>query len=136
MAWWRRPNTTVAMDMAEVAMAGMDFGLEDTLATTVAPPFRDETSKNITNWIGEIYKIKMECGHYQKYDGKIYISEDLTTPVTFWTEGVLSLCVAIFGLIGNFLSIFVLSVPEMRSTAFNRLLLALALIGQYLVIPN
>ena len=45
-----------------------------------------------------------------------------------WSEGILSIAVAAFGLVGNLISIWVLSVPEMRCTAFNRLLLALALV--------
>ena len=38
--------------------------------------------------------------------------------------------------IGNLLSIWVLSMPEMRSTAFNRLLLALAIIDSLFICPG
>ena len=38
--------------------------------------------------------------------------------------------------VGNLLSIWVLSMPEMRSTAFNRLLLALAIIDSFFICPG
>lgn len=136
-AWMRPPNTSIA-DLAEMAMAGMDFGShqEAILVTTVAPKVSLSDFSDLTELLGEDFKDKIDCGHYQEFivDGhkKLYSSKDLisNSNCTFWTEGVLSLCVAIFGLIGNFLSIWVLSVPEMRSTAFNKLLLALAMIGK------
>ena len=135
--WMRPPNSSIA-DLAEMAMAGMDFAShqEAILVTTVAPKASLSDVSDLTELLGEGFKDKLECGHYQEFivDGhkKLYSTKDLisNSNCTFWTEGVLSLCVAIFGLIGNFLSIWVLSVPEMRSTAFNKLLLALALIGK------
>ena len=53
----------------------------------------------------------------------------------FWSEGVLSSIVAAFGLMGNIVSIWVLSVPEMRNS-FNRLLLALAIIDCMFILPG
>ena len=44
--------------------------------------------------------------------------------------------VAAFGLIGNLISIWVLSVPEMRCTPFNRLLLALAFVDCMFIGPG
>ena len=140
-AWSRPPNTSIA-DLAEMAMAGMDFGVnqEAYLVTTGAPESGLESASNLKNLLaqnlGEDFQNRLDCGHYQELtiDGhqRLFSTKDLisNSSCTFWTEGVLSLCVAIFGLIGNFLSIWVLSVPEMRSTAFNKLLLALALIGK------
>ena len=62
----------------------------------------------------------MACGHYTEVNDQIYRAQDLTASCQFWTEGVLSASVASFGLVGNLISIWVLSVPEMRCTAFNR----------------
>ena len=60
----------------------------------------------------------------------------MTATCQLWSEGILSIAVAAFGLVGNLISIWVLSVPEMRCTAFNRLLLALALVDIMFIVPG
>ncbi len=68
-------------------------------------------------------------------DNKFYYTADVTAECRFWAEGVLSSVIAAFGLLGNIVSIWVLSVPEMRNS-FNRLLLALAIIDCLFILPG
>ncbi|TRY77068.1 hypothetical protein TCAL_00022 [Tigriopus californicus] len=78
---------------------------------------------------------RLNCGHFTVLDKKLHFTTDVTETCRFWTEGVFSLVVAAFGLIGNVVSIWVLSVPEMRNS-FNRLLLALAIIDCLFILPG
>lgn len=78
---------------------------------------------------------RLNCGHFTVLDNKLHFTSDATETCRFWTEGVLSLVVAAFGLMGNVVSIWVLSVPEMRNS-FNRLLLALAIIDCLFILPG
>ena len=69
--------------------------------------------------------LRQKCGHLTKVTGddgeyKLHWTMDVTQSCRFWTEGVVSSGVAVCGLIGNLISIWILSVPQMRSTAFNR----------------
>ena len=68
--------------------------------------------------------------------GKFHDTFELNATCQLWSEAILSLVVAAFGLVGNLTSIWVLSVPEMRCTAFNRLLLALALVDIMFIGPG
>ena len=63
---------------------------------------------------------RMACGHFTEVDDELHFTKDVVASCQFWTEGILSASVASFGLVGNLISIWVLSVPEMRCTAFNR----------------
>ena len=67
-------------------------------------------------------RTRFKCGHFTKSgpDGKYVWTMNVTKPCRFWTEGVVSSGVAICGLLGNVISIWVLSAPQMRNTAFNR----------------
>lgn len=78
---------------------------------------------------------KLRCGHFTVVDNKLHFTGDVVGPCRFWTEGVLSSAFAVFGLIGNAISIWVLSVPEMRNS-FNRLLMALAIIDCMFILPG
>ena len=76
-----------------------------------------------------------ECGYYTMSSGKKYRTVDVVAPCRFWTEGVLSSIVAFIGLLGNIVSIWVLSVPELRNS-FNRLLMALAITDCLFIVPG
>ncbi len=78
---------------------------------------------------------KLRCGHFTVVDSKLHFTGDVASPCRFWTEGVLSSAFAAFGLVGNAVSIWVLSVPEMRNS-FNRLLMALAIIDCMFILPG
>ena len=82
-------------------------------------------------------KQKMKCGHLTITDDGMYLPTiEVAEPCRFWTEGVVSAVVAIFGLMGNMISIWVLSDDELRSSPFNRLLLALAIIDCMFIMPG
>ena len=66
----------------------------------------------------------------------MHFTKDVTSPCQFWSEGVLGISVAAFGLFGNLVSIWILSMPEMRCTAFNRLLMALAFVDCMFICPG
>lgn len=131
MAFWRRLNAS-SDPQIEAAAAGipfMDFmgGMDDpTPTSTVATPQPD---------ILLSLNDKLTCGHFTQINGKMHFTRDVASSCQFWTEGVASVGVAAFGLMGNLISIWVLSVPEMRCTAFNRLLLALAFIDCMFIGP-
>ena len=85
------------------------------------------------------YEQRIKCGHFTlttdgKSTGKSTIKA--AEPCRFWAEGVISTVVAIFGFMGNLISIWVLSDQELRSSAFNRLLLALAIIDCMFIMPG
>ena len=69
-------------------------------------------------------------------NGKYHDTFELNATCQLWSEAILSCFVAAFGLVGNLISIWVLSVPEMRCTAFNRLLLALAFVDIMFIAPG
>ena len=78
---------------------------------------------------------KMRCGHFTLVDKKLHFTIDVAESCRFWSEGVIATVIAAFGLMGNLVSIWVLSVPEMRNS-FNRLLLALAIIDCMFILPG
>ncbi|CAB4060863.1 unnamed protein product [Lepeophtheirus salmonis] len=78
----------------------------------------------------------LNCGHYHVVGDQIKRTTELTKTCRFWSEGVMSVGVAAFGLIGNIISIWILSASEMKSTSFNRLLMALAVIDSLFIIPG
>lgn len=53
----------------------------------------------------------------------------------FWINGVVTIIVAVFGLVGNFVSILVLLQPKMRNS-FNALLVALCVFDTLFIICN
>lgn len=124
--------------MAEAAAAGLPF-LEAPETTTNPVASVIEVSSQ-TNSLIDLWKTatndKMACGHFTQINEKMHFTKDVASTCQFWSEGVLSIGIAAFGLIGNLISIWVLSVPEMRSTAFNRLLLALALVDCLFIGPG
>jgi hypothetical protein len=130
MAWWRRPNSTLA-NIAEAAAAGLPPGFEaiEAIATTPDP------ASPIDLWLSATND-RMACGHFTQVDDRMHFTRDVASTCQFWSEGVLSTSVAAFGLVGNLVSIWVLSVPEMRCNAFNRLLLALACIDCLFIGPG
>ena len=81
---------------------------------------RHNSSSSSDNPLIEATNRKLKCGHYTMVDGKLLKTVDVTKTCRVWTEGIVSSGVAICGLIGNLISIWVLSVPQMRNTAFNR----------------
>ena len=84
-------------------------------------------------WISK----RIKCGHFTlTEDRKRLYTIQVAEPCRFWAEGVASTVVAIFGLMGNLISIWVLSDDELRSSAFNRLLLALAIIDCMFILPG
>jgi hypothetical protein len=87
----------------------------------------DRVSSNFYN--------RMNCGHFATVGGKISYKADVVEDAIFWTEGVASLVFALFGLLGNAMSIWVLSAPEMKNS-FNRLLMALAVIDCLFILPG
>ena len=96
-------------------------------------PFKEYANHYITQ--------RIKCGHYtvskdengrRTYLNTIKVAE----PCRMWAEGVFSSVVAIFGFMGNLISIWVLSDDELRSSAFNRLLLALAIIDCMFIMPG
>ena len=78
---------------------------------------------------------RSKCGHYTRVGQRLHHTLDLQDSCRFWCEGVFSIGIAVFGLIGNIISIWVLSAPEMRNS-FNRLLLALAVIDCLFIAPG
>lgn len=88
-------------------------------------------------WFHQKIQRKIKCGHLTiMEDGKRLYTIKVAEPCRFWTEGVVSAVVAIFGFMGNLISIWVLSDDELRSSPFNRLLLALAMIDCMFIIPG
>jgi len=87
----------------------------------------DRVSSNFYN--------RMNCGHFAMVGGKLSYKADVVEDTIFWTEGVTSLAFAAFGLLGNAMSIWVLSAPEMKNS-FNRLLLTLAVIDCMFILPG
>ena len=80
---------------------------------------------------------RIKCGHFTlTTDGRSVSTIKAAEPCRFWAEGVISTVVAIFGFMGNLISIWVLSDQELRSSAFNRLLLALAIIDCMFIMPG
>jgi len=145
MAWWNGPNNTALANIAEAAAAGLPFLGETTTTTTTTtpPPLSAETQGFGDIW--QQYAAQKECGHYTwvngsekngSRSGKFHDTFELNATCQLWSEAILSLVVAAFGLVGNLTSIWVLSVPEMRCTAFNRLLLALALVDIMFIGPG
>ena len=61
-----------------------------------------------------------ECGHFTMVNQTLHKTIDVVKTCRMWTEGVVASGVAACGLVGNLMSIWVLSVPQMRNTAFNR----------------
>ena len=135
MAW--STQATNVSDFGQAIAAGLPFdfgGVNFEVSTPVAgiPPTVTEPPATTTaddlssfNFNFSSFGIpqvadKAACGHFTFVDGKWSRTADVVAPCQFWTEGVLSTSVASFGLVGNLLSIWVLSVPEMRCTAFNR----------------
>ncbi len=83
-----------------------------------------------------LFAHRNECGHYAEVQDKLHTKMEVVGDCVFWTQGVASLAAAVFGLMGNAISIWVLSVPEMRANAFNRLLLALAIVDCLFIVPG
>ncbi len=82
------------------------------------------------------FHARKACGHFAEVQDKLHLTMDAVEDCVFWTQGVGSLAAAAFGLLGNAVSIWVLSVPEMRTNAFNRLLLALAIVDCLFIVPG
>ena len=144
MAWWRRPNASLN-NIGEAAAAGLppsfDYYYDEVTEATAVPevveviPETTSPASALDLWM-QATNNKMSCGYFTKVDDKLHFTKDVASPCQFWSEGVLATTVAIFGLIGNLVSIWVLSVPEMRCNAFNRLLLALAIIDCLFIGPG
>ena len=80
---------------------------------------------------------RIKCGHLTiTKDNKRLYTIKVAKPCRFWAEGVISTVVAIFGFVGNLISIWVLADEELRRSAFNRLLLALAIIDCMFIMPG
>ena len=60
-------------------------------------------------------KDKLKCGHFTEVERKLHFTTDVTQSCRFWTEGVISSGIAVCGLLGNLVSIWILSVPQMRT---------------------
>ena len=102
---------------------------------------KNSTSENPTSPFKEYVNDLTKCGHYtvskDETGRKTYLNTiKKAKPCRFWAEGVASTVVAIFGFMGNLISIWVLSDDELRSSAFNRLLLALAIIDCMFIMPG
>ena len=87
---------------------------------------------------------RIKCGHFTlKEDRKrLYTIHDVhhplkdAEPCRFWVEGVASTVVAVSGLTGNLISIWVLSDDELRTGVFNRLLRSLAVVDCMFILPG
>ena len=83
------------------------------------------------------FQQRIKCGHFTlTRDGKTVSTIKAAKPCRFWAEGVISTFVAIFGFMGNLITIWVLSDHELRGSTFNRLLLALAIIDCMFIMPG
>lgn len=128
MPWWVRPNSTWT-DLASAAAGGLSPGLlDESLGSTAS------SSSNLDIWMSATND-RMDCGHFTQVGEKLHFTKDVAATCQLWSEGIVSTGVAAFGLVGNMVSMWVLSAPEMRLNAFNRLLLALACIDCLFICP-
>ena len=95
-------------------------GLDVSESTMIVETPKKTLYKNSDNALIKKTNLMQKCGHLTKVDGKLHSTFDVSKTCMFWVEGVISSGVAVCGLIGNLISIWILSVPQMRSTAFNR----------------
>ena len=80
---------------------------------------------------------RIKCGHFTlTEDRKRLYTIQAAEPCRFWAEGVASTVVAISGLTGNLISIWVLSDDELRTGVFNRLLRSLAVVDCMFILPG
>ena len=101
----------------------------------------EDTSSPFKEYANQFITQRIKCGHYTRSKDNMGRTRYLNTikvaePCRLWAEGVASTVVAIFGFMGNVISIWVLSDDELRSSAFNRLLLALAIIDCMFIMPG
>ena len=84
-------------------------------------------------WISK----RIKCGHFTlTEDRKRLYTIQAAEPCRFWAEGVASTVVAISGLTGNLISIWVLSDDKLRTGVFNRLLHSLAVVDCMFILPG
>lgn len=128
-------NMHTTSENSLAGLSSIDYttrAFDDTLTTFNT----SSNSSHAKEWFHTKLERKWKCGHLTIIDDKAYSTISVTESCRFWTEGIVSLVVAVFGLLGNLVSIWVLSVEELRKFAFNRLLLALAMIDCMFIIPG
>lgn len=86
MAWWKRPNDTIAT-MAEAAAAGLPFF--EAPMTTLSPEVSSspaDPSSQIDLWLTATND-KMACGHFTQINDKMHFTKDVASTCQFWSEG-------------------------------------------------
>ena len=95
------------------------------------------STKYLKNKFKKYINKRIKCGHFTLTEDRrrLYTIQD-AEPCRFWAEGVASTVVAISGLTGNLISIWVLSDDELRAGVFNRLLRSLAFVDCMFIMPG